>query len=330
MALNCSRTSLAWPAVIAVVALRFVVGAHFFHEGFTKWRDPKPFSAPVFGAAKGPFAGFFRSLVWDPDAEARLNEDETFQLWGVDFPNKKDEPQFTGGGYLGQATRHFGFDDAQASKAGELVLARVNQYRAALDAWEPEIREYRYGLDRRRSNQEDPSRGLASFKKHDTRIASELMSKLAPWRSEIDSIWNGLEKDINNLADEEGLAGRGWLSIQKPGRRWLDSITFDHYVPYFDMAVGVLLVMGLFTRVTASLGAAFLATIIASQWPFSSDSMATGYQQVEMCAMLVLATIGAGKYAGFDALLSCCCGWGRKEPTTVPLKTPTPAATVRR
>jgi uncharacterized membrane protein YphA (DoxX/SURF4 family) len=75
------------------------------------------------------------------------------------------------------------------------------------------------------------------------------------------------------------------------------------------MTVGVLLIVGLFTRVVGALGAAFLATIIVSQWPFASDAISTGYQQVEMCALLVLSTIGAGKYAGLDALLGDCCSW---------------------
>ena len=75
------------------------------------------------------------------------------------------------------------------------------------------------------------------------------------------------------------------------------------------MTIGVLLVAGLLTRVAASLGAAFLATIVASQWPFSPDAISTGYQQIEMCSLLVLATIGAGKYGGLDAICGNCCSW---------------------
>ena len=62
------------------MALRFVVGAHFFHEGYTKWRDPKPFSAPVFSAAKGPAANFYHGLVWDKDGLFRLDKETTFRI----------------------------------------------------------------------------------------------------------------------------------------------------------------------------------------------------------------------------------------------------------
>jgi len=320
-----SRTSLAWPAALAIVVLRFVVGAHFFHEGYTKWRDPKPFSAPVFGAAKGPFADFYHGLVWDADGLNRLDEDATFRLWGVSFPDKKDKPEFTGNGYLGRATRHFGFGENEVNAAGGIVLARVAQYRTALEQFEPEIREYKYGLERREHNAEDAARSLASLKKHDARIATELTSKRMPWQSEIDKIWAGLERDINDLADrtyingdpiQPRLSSRGYLKLtERPGQRLLDTSTMDRYVPYFDMTIGILLVAGLLTRFAASLAAAFLATIIVSQWPFSSEAISTGYQQVEMASLLVLATVGAGKYAGLDALLGGCCTWCCRRPS---------------
>jgi uncharacterized membrane protein YphA (DoxX/SURF4 family) len=309
---------------LAIVALRFVVGAHFFHEGYTKWRDPKPFSAPVFAAAKGPFADYYHGLVWDADGLSRLDEATTFRIWGVSFPEKKDKPEFTGGGYLAHATRHFGFGEDEANKAAGMVMTRVGQYRAALEQWEPEIREYHYGLERREDNAADPSRKLASLKKHDARIATELTPKRMPWQSEIDKIWLGLEHDINDLADrthvggnsDRRLSSRGYLKLtERPGQGWFDTSMLDRYVPYFDMTIGVLLVLGLLTRVAGSLAAAFLATIIVSQWPFSPDSIPTGYQQVEMCSLLVLATIGAGKYGGLDAFLCGCCSWCCRKPS---------------
>jgi uncharacterized membrane protein YphA (DoxX/SURF4 family) len=310
---------------LAIVLLRFVVGAHFFHEGYTKWRDPKPFSAPVFAAAKGPFADFYHGMVWDPDGRGRLEENETYRIWGVSFPEKKDKPEFTGRGYLAAASRHFGFGENEINEAGGIVVARVNQYRAVLEQFEPEIKEYQYGLERREHNSEDASRKLDSLKKHDARIATELNAKRMPWQSEIDKIWAGLERDINDLADRSHIDGdqdkprlssRGYLKIgERPGQRALDTTTLDRYVPYFDMTIGVLLVAGLFTRVAASLAAAFLASIVVSQWPFASDAISTGYQQVEMCSLLVLATIGAGKYAGLDALLGGCCTWCCRRPS---------------
>lgn len=301
---------------MAIVALRFVIGAHFFHEGYTKWRDPKPFSAPVFGAAKGPFADFYHNLAWDPDGLNRLDRDETLRVWGVTSLNKKGEAEFSGG-YLAAATRHFGFDQDQVNKAAEAVLARVRQYDAALDQYAGDIQEYEYGLERKQANAAEKGRKLASFEKHDSRINTELMSKRMPWQTEIDKIWKGLEKDINGIADQGDLAGRGYLKIDKPGRKLLDSETFDRFIPYFDMTLGVLLVAGLFTRFAASIAAAFLATVIASQWPFAPTSMPTGYQQVEMCALLVLATIGAGRYAGLDAIFGNCCScFCRKKTET--------------
>jgi hypothetical protein len=295
--------------------LRFVVGAHFFHEGYSKWRDPKPFSAPVFGGAKGPFAPLYHNLLWDRDGLNRLDYGQTVRQWGVVDYDEENNPQFRGG-YLGAAIRHFRFNQDQADEAAGLVMARIRQYEAVLADYAGDIEEYRDGLARRRANAADRSRRLESFQKHDARIGSELMSKRMSWQTEIDKIWQGLETDMNYLADREGIAGRGYLRIDKPGRRWLDSETFDRFIPYFDMTIGVLLVIGLFTRVTASVAAAFLATIIVSQWPFARDALPTGYQQVEMCSLLVLAAVGAGYYAGLDAVLKNCCGFCCKRRAT--------------
>jgi len=307
---------------LAIVLLRFVVGAHFFHEGYTKLRDPKPFSAPVFAAAKGPFADFYHSFVWDPDGIHRLDEKETFAIWGVSGDKKLE----AGGGYLDQSIRHFGFDQDQTNKAARIVIDRAKQYRDARETYEQEIAEYRYGVKRRDDNTADASRSLASLKKHDARIATELTPKRMPWQTEIDKIWSGLERDMNSLADRSHIDGdadkprlssRGYLKLtNRPGRQTVDTMTLDNYVPYFDLTVGVLLVAGLFTRVAASLAAAFLASIVVSQWPFSPESISTSYQQVEMCSLLVLATIGAGKYAGLDAVLSGCCGMCCRKKTT--------------
>ena len=83
----------------------------------------------------------------DADGLARLNEEET-QVWGVAYPEKKDQPVFAGG-YLAAASHHFGFNQDQSNKAAAMVLVRVQQYRNAKEQWEPEIKEYEYGLKQR-------------------------------------------------------------------------------------------------------------------------------------------------------------------------------------
>lgn len=281
-----------------------MIGAHFFHEGYTKWRDPKPFTGPFFAVAKGPFAKFFQEKVWDRQGLERLDKEQTFAMWGVGYTEKKGEFEVVGGGAYAQAMKQFGFDEAQDAELQQSLISHATAYDATLDDWANDIAEYRYGLERRETNEQDPARALPGFQKHEAKIQSELMSKRMPWQSAIDKIWKGLETDINRIATPEQQQAGGYLSLTRPGRTALDSEASDKIIPWMHMTIGVLLVIGLFTRLSALVAGAFLATVIVTQWPFTPGTVSTSYQQVEACACLVLLTIGAGRYLGLDGVLS--------------------------
>ena len=87
--------------------------------------------------------------------------------------------------------------------------------------------------------------------------------------------------------------------------------TLDAVVPYFDLTVGVLLIIGLFTRPAALVAAAFLASVFFSQFPPTPGPGSTYYHLVEMLALLVLAAVGAGRFLGIDYLFgglkALCC-----------------------
>ena len=68
------------------------------------------------------------------------------------------------------------------------------------------------------------------------------------------------------------------------------------------MAVGGCLVIGLFTRLAASVAALFLLSVICHSAPldFGCDEPVFGYQIVEMFALFALATTTVGRCAGLD------------------------------
>jgi len=66
-----------------------------------------------------------------------------------------------------------------------------------------------------------------------------------------------------------------------------------------------LLILGLFTRPAAIAAAGFLLSVILMQPPWVDGAVPTYYQAVEMFALLVLAVVGAGRYAGLDFFLRC-------------------------
>jgi uncharacterized membrane protein YphA (DoxX/SURF4 family) len=141
--------------------------------------------------------------------------------------------------------------------------------------------------------------GVASLRGQIEQVEQELSKQLGPWLVTIDATWKGLESDLNGLATKEQ-AARGRLPLAKPGRRPLDTVSIDQIIPYFDIAVGALLILGLMTRISALAGAGFLATIVATQFPGTPGAQPTHYQIIEMVGLLVLATVGAGRFAGLD------------------------------
>jgi uncharacterized membrane protein YphA (DoxX/SURF4 family) len=60
------------------------------------------------------------------------------------------------------------------------------------------------------------------------------------------------------------------------------------------------LLLGLFTPVAALVAAGFLGSVFLSQYPPASGPSSSYYQLIEGLACLVLASTGAGRFAGLD------------------------------
>lgn len=273
------------------------IGLHFYLEGVGKLRDRKPFAAGFFSNAKGPLAPYYKQLVWDGDGLYRLNYNYTQPYWD-DYKNR--------------IAAHYHFDESQAAKASEIFNAYVRRYAYLLNEKKEEIDQYYGELRRRDANAADPARSLASLQSHDARIAQDRTQLAAPVLATIDKLWKDLENDLNALATGEQYKRHGRMPIGKVGRRAFDSEFMDQWIPYFDIAVGACLILGLFTRPATLAGGLFLLTVCLSQWPLASGAAPIYYQAVEMLALFALAAIGAGKYAGLDFLLGgmyrMCCG----------------------
>jgi thiosulfate dehydrogenase [quinone] large subunit len=67
------ETTFTRGAMIAITALRVLVGWHFFYEGLAKLTAPSWSAAGFFKAAKGPIAGPLQALAAQPDQLANAN-----------------------------------------------------------------------------------------------------------------------------------------------------------------------------------------------------------------------------------------------------------------
>ena len=297
--LNASSRQIGATAFLALVALRLGIGFHFCTEGVNKLRDPQPYSARFFAAAKGPYARYFHDLVYDADGLARLAIDDEGQPLALQNLAQFHE----------QAIRHYGFDESQAAAAAKHLDQRSIQLESWLTDNSREIDEYRQGLERRKRFERDPARTqVSSLRGQLDTIRRELRDKQRELIAPIDQLLTGFEHDITALASVEQLK-QGRLALAKPGRRAVDSDSIDLLVRYFDVAVGGLLIAGLFVRLASVVGAGFLMLVIATQWPGAEGAISVWPQVIEALGLLVLAGTGAGRLAGLDFILGSLRLW---------------------
>lgn len=280
---------------MALLALRVVIGWHFYKEGVTKLQGAPYSSGALFGAAKGPLAEVYRFPVYDPYGEARLDLGRTEAIWAK---------------YRDRLKNSDGVDANEKKEFDRIEASHRRRLRALFDEIRPDLAEYRGNVKRLKQYRQDPARlDVPGLRSQINTIEREVKQKAGPWLSQIDGIWNDFEADMQ--AAYAKATGGSAPGVVRPGRRWYDTETIDRIVPYFDTILGTLLILGLFTRFAGWLGALFLATIIASQWPGAPETVPTYYQTVECLGLVVLATVGAGQFAGLDVFVSrlwrnCC------------------------
>ncbi len=276
-----------------LVLLRVSIGWHFYTEGVDK-RDAGNWTAkPFFANANGPFAGEFRTLVWDWDGTYRLNLGWFKQTSAV---------------FREQVKQHYGFDKEQSDAAQANYVNAVKQYEWVISENAADLEEYELGRERmERLNssglEKEVRDGVASLGGQREAIRREWQGKAAPALKQIDTIWENYEADQNKIATEDQRASRGFLKFIKPRTNRIDTSVIDRFVPYFDIVVGLCLLFGLLTPVAALAAAGFLGSVFLSQLPPSSGPSSTYYQLIESMACLVLAGTGAGRFAGIDYFL---------------------------
>lgn len=169
-----------------------------------------------------------------------------------------------------------------------------------------ELNEY-FGYKRRLENIEsNPARQeVATLEAQASKIESDMRKAAGPLVAGISDIWDGFGKDLNRLAIVHDQAELDEFKIWRPDEPSEELALIDKFIPWFDTIIGALLILGLFTRPAAIAAAAFLLSVILMQPPWADGAAPTYYQAVEMFALLVLAAVGAGRYAGLDFFLRC-------------------------
>lgn len=332
-------------AFLAIIALRFIVGFHFFTEGVSKINDKDGWTAEYFlKGAKGPFAKHFHQMADDADGRKQLCIEKGRDDRGND--EHSINPELTlliWKDFIDRATTYYGFgspdlvkelsadleelksvDNPDPGKIANLesqIAALPDQPRdakraleshtIALEDWLNANRieilahygtESRLaGFDRDGENRQNIATWVTSLREQVDTIRTDRAKQLNGWKYEVEEIWDSLESQINTIAVDSQKRKEGAIPLHRPHQRSNSKLAWiNRIIPWFDTIVGILLMIGLFTRFASLAAGLFLLSVIMTQPFWIPGTDPTWPQAIEMLACLVLFAFCAGRFGGLD------------------------------
>ena len=325
-----------------LVLLRIAIGWHFLYEGTQKILStpggkasilarifPVP-ESPTFSSegylrnSTGPLATRFRSLVPDVDGREKLKLENVKK-------GLSDE--------MARVSDHFGFDARQKEDANKALSKAVGDseewYKSVENA--EKVKKYLDELDEVEAVEKNPD--ALSYERSnawaDRKAAEsdrkELVKVVDSWTESLRDALVSIAKKDPKRSEEAG--------PYTPEPPWTTLAQVDLLTMWGLSAVGLCLILGLFTPLAALGGAGYLLGFYLSMppWPGLPEGITEGHYRyvnknlIEMLACLVLASTPNGLWIGLDALLFGWIGRGRRvEVDAEPLRPERPAPQDRR
>ena len=276
-------------------------------EGSKKLKSGDFSSAGFLRAAKGPFANTFRGMVFDLYGDKRLDK----AYWDKQFKNEKEQLQALTEGpigtraatYYGVAVQKYGEDKRkQLDAAFNRYIERIKYY---FDENDEKIREYFNEVATNEEKRNDAGyRGVAHYEDRLAEKDGELYGKLNGWTKSIAKFEAQYIDDLNRIGSSQS-ESTSPIHQSNPNQG-----TIDWIVTWVLIVSGLCLIFGFCTRLAALAVAGFLAQVMLAQWPLAHGAKLdyVYYQSVEFTALLLIAAIGAGRFAGLDYILWSLCG----------------------
>ena len=160
------------------------------------------------------------------------------------------------------------------------------------------------GFERDGANRDQAALYVDSLREQIDSIRADRQKKLSDWSAEVTGIWDSLEGQINQLAIDEQAKRPPYrmhrhFDQENSFLKWLDK-----FIPWFDTVVGVLLIVGLFSRIASLAAAIFLASVILTQPPWIPGTEPTYFYFIELAALMVIFSTSAGRMGGLDFFFS--------------------------
>jgi len=305
--------------VAALVALRLGLGCHFFYEGTWKIKHKEEFTAePFLTQAKGPVAGLFYAMLPDIDGRQRLrvetdaNGKPTINADALAGRWNEMRQQFV------DYYRPAASDEAATAAHQRLQRAAERTYKdfkkwleEYFDQNVDDIAAYFGALERFDNNKESHEDATFQKQRRWDRMM-ELRRESARWIKDIEGQETAYKHSLYALLDEQQKE-QGRMPASWNPFRWSRIEQINFAVTYALTAIGACLMLGLCSRLAALGGAGFMCFVVLTQPAFPGiyppDPPVVGHALlinkdfVEMLALLVIASVPAGRWGGLDYFL---------------------------
>lgn len=313
--------------MVLLVALRLSLGCHFLYEGVWKIKHHDEFTAePFLTQAKGPLAGLFYAMIPDIEGRQRLQIkiDEDGKKTGKKGKKYVDcDALLLRWNELRQQFVDYyrpgsGADEALKESHARLEKKTAETFQQARRSAEqyladnlPEIEAHFGALDR---FEHDPEKLQdAPFQKRQRwDKMQQLRREAAGWIAELEGREAAYKTALQNLLDDQQRQ-KGPLPASWNPLAWTRLQQINFAVTYGLTAIGLCLMLGLFTRLAALGGAAFMCFVVMTTWPwpgmYPPDPLVLGHALliskdfIEMLALLLVAATAVGRWAGLDFIL---------------------------
>jgi uncharacterized membrane protein YphA (DoxX/SURF4 family) len=195
------------------------------------------------------------------------------------------------------------FTDEQKQTSEKLLDHYIAKLAELLTDDEADIAAYRHQLYRNQQMAALP--GANEIPNQKARLASREQNPLgepglsvattpADWQADAAALEDAWQNDVMSVRSDEQ------IKLGPMPETLTELKKIDTAVTWLLIVGGGLLMIGLFTRLSALALALFLLSVIASQPPWIASPMPPYYQGVECVALLALASSPVGRWAGLD------------------------------
>lgn len=326
--------------VVVLVGLRLALGCHFLYEGLWKIEHSDFFykgaseltrsddfnAEPFLTSAKGPVAWLFYKMVPDIDGRERLhvtvdskkqksiNTEALEKRWDAiqqDFvahyrPGASDEKEakdFEDGARQTYNT----YKDWMREYFNENIPA-IEEYFGALDRFEGKADAHH-----KETGQDAPFQRERNWKE-----MMKLRQEADGWIKDIESQEKAYKNSLYALLSDAQKKRAPGPQVWNP-LRWSQREQINFIVTFALTAIGACLMLGLCSRPAALGGAGFMCFVVMTQPAFPGiyppDPLVVGHALlinkdfIEMMALLVIASVPAGRWGGLDFFLYRIVRW---------------------